>query len=267
VGALGIVTMVTMRCVDAFILHADERPTPLADVLDGLHEHVARNDHFEFFWIPYTDWTMTKSNNRVDFESAPRGRFAAWFDEHFLENTLVGCVCRLCRRFPRLTPSLLRNSARLFSRRIYTSRSDVVFTSPRRVRFLEMEYSIPRAALPEAFAGLRRVISALPYPVVLPVEVRFTAGDQIWLSHGYGRDNAYVAIHQFVGMPYEEYFRSFEQVCVPLGGRPHWGKTHYRDASSLRSVYPHFDDFLAVRDNLDPDRVFANAYTRQVFGP
>ncbi len=173
----------------------------------------------------------------------------------------------MCRAVPRLTPTLLRTTARLFSPRVYTERSDVVFTSPRRVRFVEMEYGVPRAALPEAFAGLRRVIDGLPYPVALPVEVRFTAADDIWLSHGYGRDSAYIAIHQFVGMPYEAYFRRFEEVCTDLDGRPHWGKLHYRDAASLRPAYPHFDDFLAVRDEVDPERVFANAYTDQVFGP
>jgi len=266
VGAVGIVTEVTLRCVDAFILHADERPALLAEVLAGIDERVATNDHFEFYWMPYTERTLTKANNRVDADSAPRGRFATWFNDDLLENTVIGGVCRLCRAVPPLTPALLRTTARFFAPRVYTERSDVVFTSPRRVRFMEMEYGIPRAALAEAFAGLRRVIDSLPVKVALPVEVRFTASDDIWLSHGYGRDNAYIAIHQFVGMPYEAYFRDFEAVCAALGGRPHWGKMHYRDASSLRPAYPHFDDFLAVRDTVDPGRVFGNAYTRQVFG-
>jgi L-gulonolactone oxidase len=130
-----------------------------------------------------------------------------------------------------------------------------------------MEYGLPRAALPEAMAGLRRVISTLPVKVTLPVEVRFTAADDIWLSHGYGRENAYVAIHQFQGMPYQQYLKAFEAVCMDLGGRPHWGKMHYRTADSLRPLYRHFDDFLTVRDTHDPARVFANAYTTQVFGP
>ena len=99
------------------------------------------------------------------------------------------------------------------------------------------------------------------------MEVRFTAADDIWLSHGHGRDNAYIAIHQFVGMPYERYFRAFESVCAGLGGRPHWGKMHFRTAADLRPAYPRFDDFLAVRDRVDPDRIFASDYTRQVLGP
>jgi L-gulonolactone oxidase len=129
-----------------------------------------------------------------------------------------------------------------------------------------MEYGLPRAALPEALAGLRRVIDTLPVKVALPVEVRFTAPDDIWLSHGYGRENAYVAIHQFQGMPFEPYLKAFENVCLGLDGRPHWGKMHYRTAESLRPAYPRFDDFLAVRNAHDPARVFANAYTAQVFG-
>jgi len=266
VGAIGIVTEVTLRCVDAFVLHADERPTPLDAVLSSIDERIFTNDHFEFYWMPYTERTLTKSNNRVDAHTRPRGNFSRWFNDDLLENTVLGGVCRLARAVPRLTPPLLRATAKAFSPREYTERSDLVFTSPRRVRFVEMEYGLPRAALGEAFAGLRRVIEKLPVKVTLPVEVRFTAGDDIWLSHGYGRDNAYIAIHQFVGVPFEAYLRGFEEVCVPLGGRPHWGKMHYRDAASLRPAYEHFDDFLAVRDKSDPGRTFANDYTRQVFG-
>jgi len=267
VGAVGIVTEVTLRCVDAFVLHAQERPAPLREVLSAIDEHVAVNDHFEFYWMPYTERTLTKANNRAAADSAPRSRFATWFHEDLLENTVIGGVGRLCRAMPSLTPTLLRATARFFSPRVYTERSDVVFTSPRRVRFVEMEYGLPRAALPEAFAGLRRVIGSLPFNVAMPVEVRFTAGDDIWLSHGYARDNAYIAIHQFIGMPFEEYFRGFEGICTPLGGRPHWGKMHYRDAASLSTAYPRFGDFLAVRDQLDPDRVFSNDYIRTILGP
>jgi L-gulonolactone oxidase len=67
-------------------------------------------------------------------------------------------------------------------------------------------------------------------------------------------------------MPYEPYFRAFEEVARGLDGRPHWGKMHWRTAEDLHPVYPRFDDFRAVRERLDPDRVFANSYTEQVLG-
>jgi FAD-linked oxidoreductase len=266
VGALGVITEVTLRGVDAFVLHADEQPATLDETLARWPEFVETNDHFEFFWMPYTNKTLTKKNNRVPADDRPRSRFNAWFNDDFLENAALGAAMRVARAVPSWTPAILRGLAGAISARNYTERSDLVFTSPRRVRFVEMEYSVPREAFPEAFAALRRIIDTLPDKISFPVECRFSAADDVWLSTGYGRENAYIAIHQYVGMPYERYFRAFEAACRDLGGRPHWGKMHYRTAADLRPVYPRFDDFLAVRDRLDPQRVMASDYTRQVFG-
>jgi L-gulonolactone oxidase len=267
IGALGVVTEVTLRCVDAFTLRADEGLGTIADVFAGLDEHIAGNDHFEMYWFPYTDRLQTKANNRVPVSDRPLNRLRGWLDDDFLSNTVFGAACRVGRRFPGTVRTITKIEARALSPRVYTAPSYEVFCTPRRVRFTEMEYALPRAALTEAFTELRGIVDRLPFPVIFPVELRFSAADDIWLSHGYGRDSAYIAIHQYVGMPYEPYFQAFEKVARELGGRPHWGKLHWRTASDLRQVYPHFDDFLAVRDRLDPDRVYANAYTRSVLGP
>jgi L-gulono-1,4-lactone dehydrogenase len=266
VGALGVLTEVTLRCVDAFVLRAEERPARLADVFAKLDEYVEGNDHFEMYWFPYTDRLQTKCNNRVPADDRPLNRFRGWLDDSFLSNTVFGAACRVGRAVPGTVRTIAKVEAVALSPRVYTAPSYEVFCTPRRVRFTEMEYGIPRAALPEAFAALRKIVDGLPFPVIFPVELRFAAADDIWLSHGYGRDSAYVAIHQYVGMPYEPYFRAFEEVARELGGRPHWGKLHWRTAEDLRPAYPRFDDFRAVRDRLDPDRVFASPYTRQVLG-
>jgi L-gulonolactone oxidase len=266
-GALGIVTQVTLRCVPAFTLRAVERPAPLSSVLDArLEEQIAANDHFEFYWYPYTERLQVKLNNRVPASDAPLPRWRRWLDDEFLSNTVFGAACRLGRALPGTVPTIQRFGSVALTARTYTGRSDTVFCTPRRVRFNEMEYALPRAAFREAFAGLRSILDSLPVKVVVPVEVRFTAADDIWLSHGYGRDSAYIAIHQFVGMPHEEYFRRFEAVAESLDGRPHWGKMHWRDAASLAGAYPRLRDFVAVRDKLDPGRLFANPYLDRVLG-
>jgi L-gulonolactone oxidase len=265
-GALGIMVEVTLRCVDAFVLRADERPLPLAEVLPALAEQIEAHDHVELYWFPYTDRVQLKRNDIVPANDQPLSRLRGWLDDELLANTVFAGACRLGRAVPAVVPVISAVSARALTARTYTDRSDRVFCTPRRVRFVEMEYEIPRAALPEVLAALPRIIDGLPFKVQFPVEVRFTGPDDVWLSHGYGRESAYVAIHQYSGAEYEPYFRAFEQVCAPLGGRPHWGKMHYRDAASLRTAYPRFDDFLAVRDRLDPGRVFANPYLDRVLG-
>ncbi|MET8906404.1 D-arabinono-1,4-lactone oxidase [Micromonospora sp. NPDC004551] len=265
-GAVGVLVEVTLRCVDAFVLRAHERPAALAAVLNDLPGLVERHDHAEFYWFPYTDRVQVKANDRVPADDRPLPRWRGWLDDEFLSNTVFAGACRLGRAVPALAPGISAISARALTERTYTGRSDRVFCTPRRVRFVEMEYGLPRAALPTALTELRRIVDGLPFKVLFPVEVRFTAADDIWLSHGYGRDSAYVAIHQYVGMPYEPYFRAFEKVATELGGRPHWGKLHWRDAESLAAAYPKFGDFRTVRDRLDPDRRFTNPYLNQVLG-
>ena len=265
-GALGIIVDLTLRCDESYTLQAHERPAPLDTVLAELPTLISENDHFEFYWFPYTDRVQVKVNNRVPTDDRPLPRFRGWLDDEFLSNTVFEGACRLGRSLPGLVPTISSISARALSERIYTGRSDRVFCTSRRVRFTEMEYGLPRAALPEALTALRRLVDGLPFKVLFPVEVRFTAPDDIWLSHGYQRESVYLAIHQYAGMPYEPYFRAFEEVAKGLDGRPHWGKLHYRDAESLAPAYPRFADFLAVRDRLDPDRIFANDYTERVLG-
>ena len=63
-----------------------------------------------------------------------------------------------------------------------------------------------------------------------------------------------------------DYFTEVEAILRAHDGRPHWGKMHTRTAADLRPTYPRFDDFLALRDRLDPERRFANGYLRQVLG-
>lgn len=265
-GAVGVLVELTLRCVDAFTLRAHERPAPLAAVLADLPSLVPAHDHVEFYWFPYTARVQVKTNDRVPADDRPLPRWRGWLDDEFLSNTVFAGACRLGRALPALAPGISAVSARALTERTYTGRSDRVFCTPRRVRFVEMEYGLPRAALPEALTALRRIIDGLPFKVLFPVEVRFTAADDIWLSHGYGRDSAYIAIHQYVGMPYEPYFQAFEKVAAELGGRPHWGKLHWRDAASLAPAYPRFADFLSVRDRLDPHRHFTNPYLTQVLG-
>jgi FAD-linked oxidoreductase len=270
VGALGVLSTVTLQCVPAFTLAADERPMPLGEVLGRFGEFAAGNDHFEFYWFPYGKNALVKRNNRIPWEDGlppPMPRWRRFLEYEVMENAAFGALCRTGRAVPRAIKPLNRLAAATLSRRSYSAPSHEVFVTPRRVRFVESEYAVPRESLLDVLAELRDGVTRLASPVMFPVEVRVAAADDIWLSTAYGRDSAYVAIHQYVGLPYQEYFRLFESIATSVGGRPHWGKLHTRDAAYLSSAYPRFADFLRVRDSLDPSRRFANPYLTQVFGP
>jgi L-gulonolactone oxidase len=165
-----------------------------------------------------------------------------------------------------LIPRVNGVAASLLGARDYIDRSYRVFASVRTVRFREMEYAVPRDAVPAVLAEIERYLTRSGEQVGFPVEVRFAAADDVWLSTAHGRDSGYVAVHQYHRREFDTYFRAVEAIARDHDGRPHWGKIHFRDAESLRPAYPHFDDFVAVRDKLDPQRMFGNDYLTQVLG-
>jgi len=275
-GALGVVTAVTLRCVPSFTLAADERPMPVEQVIEQFDALAADNDHFEFYWFPYGRQALVKRNNRLPAAGAgsPAGRAPApmpgwrrFWEFEVMENAAFGTLCRLGRAAPRLIPALNRLSSAALSARSYTDASYRVFVTPRRVHFVESEYAVPRESVADVLAELRRAVPRLAEPVMFPVEVRVAAADDIWLSTAYGRDTAYVAVHQYTGLPYRAYFDLFESVVAPVGGRPHWGKMHSLDAARLGPLYPRFDDFRRVRAQVDPEDRFGNRYLSRVLGP
>jgi L-gulono-1,4-lactone dehydrogenase len=268
VGALGVLSTVTLQCVPAFTLAADERPLPLEEVLGRFDELAADNDHFEFYWFPYGRNALVKRNNRIAGQGGPAAMpgWRRFLEYEVMENAAFGTLCRTGRAVPATIKPLNRLAAASLSKRSYSALSHQVFVTSRRVRFVESEYAVPRESLLDVLAELRAGVARLADPVMFPVEIRVAAADDVWLSTAYGRDSAYVAVHQYTGLPYREYFDLFESIAGSVGGRPHWGKMHGRDAAYLTGAYPRFADFLKLRDEADPARVFANPYLEQVFG-
>ncbi|CAB4595680.1 unannotated protein [freshwater metagenome] len=265
VGALGVVVECTIQAVPAFRLRASEAPFTLDSLLPQIHELAHEHDHFEFFWIPHTRWALTKRNNRTDDPLDPLPPIRGWIGKTFMENYAFGALCKVGKLRPSLIPRLATALPSSGSRE-YVNDSYKIFASPRLVKFYEMEYAIPAASVVPALQELRAMIERKGYLLNFPVEVRFTKQDDVPLSTSYGRDSAYIAVHVYKGMEKEPFFHDVESIMKTYEGRPHWGKMHYQTAQELRVLYPRFDDFIDVRNQIDPHRVFANDYTRQVFG-
>ncbi|MBC7270502.1 MAG: FAD-binding protein [Streptomyces sp.] len=265
-GALGVVTAITFAVEPVFLLTAREEPMPFARVLAEFDQLWAENEHFEFYWFPHTERCSTKRNNRSAGPERPVGRLGAWFEEEFLSNGVWQVANLVGRGVPAAIPAIARVASHAWSARTYTDIPYKVFTSPRRVRFVEMEYALPREAVTDALRELKSMIDRSGLRVSFPVEVRTAPADDITLSTASGRDSAYIAVHMFKGTPFQAYFTAAERIFTAYEGRPHWGKVHTRDAEYFAQVYPRFGEFTALRDRLDPQRRFQNAYLRRVLG-
>ena len=268
-GALGVITTITFNVEPLFVMEAHEQPMVWDRALADYDEMVADAHHVDMYWFPHTDRMMVKQNRRLDVdpsEAQPPSRFAAWREDEFLSNTVFGWITAATNRMPSTIPSVNQVSGRVLSERTYSDIAHKVFTTPRRVVFREMEYAVPREVGLEVLRECRKAMDAADWRINFPVEIRNAPADDIWMSTAQGRDSFYLAFHTHRDADHEAYFAGVEPILKAYGGRPHWGKLHSRTAADLPEVYPHYADFLALRDRLDPDRVFSNAYLRRVLG-
>jgi FAD-linked oxidoreductase len=267
-GALGVVVDLTIQCVPTFLLSAVERAERLDTVLEEFEERATGVDHFEFYWFPHSDGVATKTNTRLpgDAERHPLNPVGAWWEDRLISNGALALICNVGRIAPSLTPAINRLATKVYGNRSFTDDSHNVFVSPRSVRFREMEYSIPREAVPAALRDVQKLIDDKGWRISFPIEVRVAQRDENWLSTAQGRDAGYIAVHRYFRDDPQAYFRAVEDIMKHYDGRPHWGKMHYQDAATLATVYPHHAEFVAVRDRLDPARIFTNPYLDRVLG-
>ncbi|MGW3726870.1 D-arabinono-1,4-lactone oxidase [Streptomyces sp. NPDC000851] len=265
-GALGIVTAITFAVEPIFLLTAREEPMSFDRVTNTFDELWTENEHFEFYWFPHTGSTNTKRNNRSAGPERPVGQLKGWLEDEFLSNGVFQVANWVGRAAPATIPAIAQISSKALSARTYTDIPYKVFTSPRRVRFVEMEYAVQREAVVETLRELKAMVDRSRLRISFPVEVRTAPADDITLSTASDRDTAYIAVHMFQGTPYQAYFTAAERIFTAHDGRPHWGKVHTRDAEYFARAYPRFGEFTALRDRLDPERRFQNDYLRRVLG-
>jgi L-gulono-1,4-lactone dehydrogenase len=271
-GSLGILTTVTFRVEPLFLLAAHEQPMSWDEALGSFNELASDSHHLDLYWFPHTDRMLLKRNDRLDAdlsEAEPLPRWRGWLDDDFLANTVFGAACTAANQVPAVIPRLNGVLARAVTARSYSDVAHRVFTSRREVVFREMEYAVPREAGLPALREARRAIEAADWRIGFPVEVRVAPADDVPLSTAFGRDTMYLAFHTHHRSDWRDhaaYFTAMEAIMRAHDGRPHWGKLHTRTAADLASAYPRFGDFLAMRDRLDPDRVFANAHLRRILG-
>ncbi|WP_247729686.1 D-arabinono-1,4-lactone oxidase [Halovivax limisalsi] len=264
-GALGIVTAVTLEVEPAYRLRERAWTAPLEAVLGGIETIRDRHRHVELFWFPHTDVALVKILEKTDEPPAespiPDGVAEG------ATNLAWEAVCRLSSRFPRLSPHLARLTGGALSGGETVGPSHEVFANRREVRFNETEYAVPAADGPAVLRRLRdRVLPSHP-EIVFPVEFRYVAGDDIPLSPAAGRDVAYVAVHAYHRKPFRPYFEACESVFDAFDGRPHWGKWYSLDRTRLRERYPEWDAFESVRRRFDPEGTFLNDELSALFDP
>lgn len=260
-GALGVMTQVTLQNVAPYRLRRESVWREFDELLEIAPELAAKHRNFEFYYIPFSgmgfsdvhDITVEPigSTEKIDANDSVYDLKQA---RDYLEN------------WPRVRELLLSTIVSSLDDEVTIESSWKNYASERNVRFNEMEYHLPAEHGLQALREIRQALESQHHEVFFPIEVRFIKGDDIWLSPFYGRDTCSIAVHRYYEEDFGPYFKTIEPIFRKYDGRPHWGKLNTLTRDDFRALYPRWDDFVALRKNVDPEGRFLNPYLRSLFG-
>jgi L-gulonolactone oxidase len=270
-GALGVVTRVTLRCEPAFRVAETIERVPIGEVAAQLPAIARSAEYAKVWWLPHTREALIYRYARTEAPASrwPSAATRRWIDQHVVHSAAFPAVVALGGARPAWVPRLNRIVSALATTRGVTAPAALALSTPMPVHHRETEAVVPLARAGDAFAATVELIAREGHMANFLVEARFVRGDSGWLSPAHGGDvcqlGAYAA--RLPAPLIDAYFAAFWRAMRALGARPHWGKEMDHAAAELRPLYPRFAELVALRDRLDPRRVFGNAFLERVLGP
>jgi FAD-linked oxidoreductase len=259
-GALGVVSEVTMRVRPRHVLRRKVWLMPTEDLLQAAGALAARHRQFECYLLPHTGYGAAITHDEVTGAPLPRPPSP---DEDVLRD--LKRLRDWLGRWPAMRRWVAQKLIDPSMTEEATDWSWKLLSTQRPTRFNESECHVPRA---NGVPCLREVLSLLEKrdDVFFPIEFRYIAADDAWLSPFHGRDSCSIAVHAAHDEAWDYLVKDVGQVFRRHAGRPHWGKLHDRSPAELRALYPRWDDFLNLRRTLDPAGRMLNPYLKSLFG-
>ncbi len=263
-GALGVLSQVNLQNRSAFRLKESMWLAKTEELLEDIPNLTAQNRHWEMQVLTHSDYAASITLNETTEPRTPGVENAPEGGNEYVE--LIGKLDKYGSDLPRFRRALMNLIARTVSFDDRVGDSFEIYANVRYVRFNEMEYSVPADHGPACLREILKAIDERQLRTWFPIEYRYVKADDIPISMFEGRDSCSISIHQHHAMSYHSYFAAIEKIFWKYQGRPHWGKLHSLGAAQLKALYPRWDEFADLRQQLDPQGRFLNAHLRRVFG-
>ncbi|MDX1733196.1 MAG: D-arabinono-1,4-lactone oxidase [Halioglobus sp.] len=260
-GALGIITQVRLQNIAPYRLRRETHWRSFDEIIETAEDLADTHRNFEFFYIPFSGMGFTDAH---DITAEPIGSTEKMDTNEGAEDLRL--ARDLMQRVPRLRQLVLGGYMRTLDSEVTVEKSFRNYASERNLRFNEMEYHLPREHGLTALQEIREALEKNHNEVFFPIEFRYVRQDDIWLSPFYGRETCSIAVHRYFDEDFRPYFKTIEPIFRKYDGRPHWGKLNNLTRQDFAALYPHWDDFVEVRRQYDPDGRFLNPYLRSLFG-
>lgn len=265
-GALGVLTEVALRIMPAFRLAETVEPIPVREMPAQLEQIARTAEYVKVWWMPHTRHAHIFRYERTDDAPSTKPDLVRqrWIDDNIMHAWVFPAVLRL-GLLPGLTPRICSVVAKTFVKPRRVGVSTLMLSTPMPFRHRETECAVPMTRAGEAVERTLHAIERDRLVVNFPLEIRFVRADQGWMSPAHGADTCQIGAYCW-GPRSPAYFEAFWREMRALDARPHWGKEMDHSDEEVRALWPRAQDFLALRDELDPERVFASAFHTRTLG-
>jgi L-gulonolactone oxidase len=264
-GCLGIITEMTLQVSESFNIHDKTYTAKFTDVIENIDAYIA-HDHFKLWWLPPTGDVVVYTYKRTDAKCND-SRLRQIFKDEILSvwayRTMVK-IGNVMNRWRAPINKFLTSQMKGPLDRI--EKSFMVFNVPEPPLHRETEWAFDVKRAKEILTAYQKLLTETHHTFNFIQEIRFTKGDEFWLSECHGRDTIWIGAYNHEDRQWNDILRMFEEFAMQFDGRPHWGKEFNVRKKYFQRQYAKFDDFIALKREFDPENKFSNTLTDELFG-
>ncbi len=269
-GVLGVISTITFQCVDKYTLHVKEAPAKDSDWLKDIKNKVKQHDFLRILWLPHTGYGYQIIGTKIPEDQPINEKAGPSYLKH-RRNTSVALYKNTHKR-----PWFTFFANKILKRLFFSSKQEhkgslyqATVTKSRGSTLELAEWTVDLEKFPELFNELKTTINSFKNDsfIHIPMDVRFVFKEKTWLSYAYGKDvvtMGCVCRNTAEADSYEA-FKTVEKLFLKYGGRPHWAKRFEASDTEFSKIYPKWNDFKALRRQVDPTNKFLNPYLKKIF--
>jgi L-gulonolactone oxidase len=261
-----VISEITLQVTDAFTLHDYTTTLPFDDVIENLDNYLKENDHFKLWWLPPCKDIVVFRYQRTK-EKPNDSKLRVFLKDIILSVYIYRFWVFLAKLFPFIAKPL--NTILTWNMKGPLDRiekSYKVYIVPEPPLHRETEWTFELSQAKEILKAYKKFITDNQYNLNFIQEIRFTKGDDFWLSACYKRDALWLGLYNYAHEKWDKVLPEYEAFAKQFNGRPHWGKEFTLDKKYLHQQYEKINDFKKLKEEFDPTKKFENKFVEEIFG-
>ncbi len=269
-GILGITSTVTIQCVPIYNLLLEERPIHDDEWIPQYKELLEKHEFTRLLWLPHTDHGYLITGDRTESIEGVTLKSAPWW--HKYRRAVSMMLYKYTNTIPRLTALANKIIYKLFftaHTKSFGTLYGATVTKSRGTTLELAEWTIALDRFQDLMKDLKQELNSSKNNgyAHIPMDIRFITADSTWLSYAYEQDTVTIGCVTRYAPTADQYeaFNVVEEVFLRHDGRPHCAKRFKSGTRELKPLYPKWDDFIALRRELDPKGRFLNPYLEKIY--